>query len=85
MIQKCTLKLHLNRLEEESKQRQVSPLEFAATYANLGDKDRAIQFLEEYYGAGDRRSVYFKVDPRWDPLRSDPRFQDLLRRMNLPE
>ncbi len=50
-------------------------------YAALGDKDKAFEWLEKGY---DERSLYqIKTDPLYDPVRSDPRFADLLRRMNL--
>ena len=54
---------------------------FAISHAHLGEKDEAFKWLEkafENYGPS-----YLKVDPLWDPLRDDPRFQDLLLRMNL--
>lgn len=54
-------------------------------YVSLGKRDEALESLEK---ANEERSYLFlfvKVDPYLDPLRSDPRFQDLLRRMNFPE
>jgi hypothetical protein len=77
----------LRTLEKQSKQRYVTPHAFAEVYAGLGEKDRAILLYEKAF---DERSiwlgqVYFKVDPRFDSWRSDPRFQDLLRRMKFPE
>jgi TolB-like protein/DNA-binding winged helix-turn-helix (wHTH) protein/tetratricopeptide (TPR) repeat protein len=76
----------LRTLEKQSKHQYVTPHAFAEVYAGLGDKDRAILLYEKAF---DERSiwlgqVYFKVDPRFDSWRSDPRFQDLLRRMNFP-
>ncbi len=56
----------------------------ALVYAGLGEKDRAFEWLEKAYKAHDNGMLYLKVDPPLDPLRSDPRFQDLLRRMNFP-
>jgi tetratricopeptide (TPR) repeat protein len=52
------------------------------TYA--GDTERALDWLETAYLERLQNMVYLAVYPKWDPLRSDPRFQDLLRRMNLP-
>jgi len=77
----------LRTLEKQSKQRYVTPHALAEVYAGLGEKDRAILLYEKAF---DERSiwlgqVYFKVDPRFDSWRSDPRFQDLLRRMKFPE
>ncbi len=66
-----------------SKQGYVSPTRFSTIYASLGEKDQAFEWLEKAYQARD--SSMFMVDPQLDPLRDDPRFQDLLRRMNLAE
>ena len=55
----------------------------ARVYTGLGEKDKAFEWLEKGY---EDRSVSFlvlKVNPVYDPLRSDPRFTGLLRRMNL--
>jgi tetratricopeptide (TPR) repeat protein len=57
----------------------------AWVYVGLGDKSRALDWLEKAYAQRADELSYLKVDPVLDPLRSDPRFQDLLRRMNLPE
>jgi len=55
-------------------------------YAALGDKDRAFEFLEKAYQEKSPDVAYFiKADLRIDNLRSDPRFQDLLRRVGLPQ
>jgi len=51
----------------------------------VGEKDEAISWLERGYEVRGGDMVLLKVGPHWDPLRSDPRFQDLLRRMNFPE
>jgi tetratricopeptide (TPR) repeat protein len=55
----------------------------AATYDTLGDADTAMRFLETAYRKRVYWLIYIKVEPRLDPLRSDPRFQDLLYRMKL--
>ena len=54
-------------------------------YAGLDEKDQAFEWLEKAYGVRDKGIRYLKVDPTLDPLRSDPRFQVLLRKMNFPE
>ena len=63
----------------------VSPAELAILYAGLGDKEGAIASLERAYAAHDLQMQYLKVDPHFDSLRSDPRFQDLVRRVGLPQ
>lgn len=67
------------------------PVILARTYVMLDDKDRAFYWLEEAYKHRDIHSLsldshlaWINVDHRFDPLRADPRFKDLLRRMGLP-
>jgi serine/threonine-protein kinase len=71
----------LDQLNERSKQKYVSAVSRAIIYAGLGEKDKAFEWLEKAY---EERSIgAVKVNPIYDPLHSDPRFADLLRRMNL--
>ena len=55
----------------------------AAIYAGLGDRDQAMKWLEKAYSERTEYLIYLKVEPMADPLRSDPRFKDLVRRMGL--
>ena len=55
----------------------------ARLYSLLGQTNDAFAALEKAYAAREGSIVYLKSDPVMDPLRSDPRFQDLLRRVNL--
>jgi tetratricopeptide (TPR) repeat protein len=67
---------------ERAKREHVESDVFAIIYAYLGEKEEAFEWLEKAFEEGvDMSSL--KVTPRLDPLRDDPRFQDLLRRMNL--
>jgi TolB-like protein len=71
--------------EEYSRGHNDFPVFVAAfTYASLGDNDRAFARLDKAYAQRDWCIMYLKNDPVWDPLRSDPRFKDLLRRAGLP-
>jgi len=76
----------LRRLQELSRQRYIDPTSIATIYIGLGQKEEALTWLERAYEQrGSYLILYLKVDPVWDPLRDDPRFQALLRRMNFPE
>lgn len=73
----------LAELQELSKQRYVSPVSIALIYAALGDKVQSFAWLEKADTAHDANLTRLKVDPRFDSLRSDPRFTDLMRRVGL--
>jgi TolB-like protein len=75
----------LEQLQKVSKQRYVTPYLVAQIYAALGETDEALGWLEIGYRERAAWMVILKVDPRFDGLRSDPRFQDLMCRMNFPE
>ena len=68
-----------------AKQREMSGSSIAPLYAALGDKDQAFAWMEKAYEARSLSILYLKVSPRFDDLRSDPRFADLVRRVGLPE
>ena len=74
----------LNRMVKLSKTRYVPPFHFALMYSQLGDKDRAFKYLEEAYSIRDPKLTFLYVEPRLLNLRSDPRYDDLLRRIGLP-
>jgi eukaryotic-like serine/threonine-protein kinase len=74
----------LNQLKARSKHEFVAADLFASLYAGLGEKEKALASLEKAYGERDIAMVRLKCGPELDSLRSDPRFQDLLRRMNFP-
>ena len=57
----------------------------ATFYAALGEKDEAIRELNEAYDKQESDFIWLKVDPLMDPLRDDPRFQDLMRRIGLSQ
>ncbi len=62
----------------------VSPAELAILHDGLGDKEAALDALERAYEARDPQMQYLKA-PWYDALRTDPRFQDLMRRVGLPQ
>jgi Flp pilus assembly protein TadD len=73
----------LRDLLARSQRIYVPPYRIAAVYAVLGDKDQAFAQLEQAYAQRSFFMDFLKVDPELDSLHSDPRFQDLLGRMNL--
>jgi DNA-binding winged helix-turn-helix (wHTH) protein/TolB-like protein/Tfp pilus assembly protein PilF len=73
----------LNELKALPRRAPGLPLQMTSIHAALGDKDQAFEWLERAYEEHDYDMIQITMDPRHDSLRSDPRFQDLLRRMNL--
>jgi TolB-like protein/DNA-binding winged helix-turn-helix (wHTH) protein/tetratricopeptide (TPR) repeat protein len=74
----------LDKLNQLSKHEYISPVWRAKIYAGLEEKDKAFEWLEKAFEDRSIVSVgYIKTNPMFDPLRSDPRFADLLRRTNL--
>jgi tetratricopeptide (TPR) repeat protein len=71
--------------ELKSTKEYVSPGELAVLYSGLGDKEGALATLERAYDERDLQLRFLKVDPHFDDLRSEPRFQALLRKVGLPE
>jgi len=74
----------IEELKAASQQSFVPALFVALVYAGLEDKDQAFTWLEKAYEERFNRLAYLKVEALWDPLRSDPRFADLLRRVGIP-
>jgi serine/threonine protein kinase/tetratricopeptide (TPR) repeat protein len=72
-------------LDEIAKERYVLPYFRAAVYTGLGDKDQAFAWLERAFEERHPGLVLVNIDPRFDTLRSDPRFVALLRRLGLPQ
>ena len=67
----------------ETSKEYVSPGELAVLYTSLGEREKAFASFEKAYAAHDLQLQFLKVDPSFDALRDDPRFQDLLRRVGL--
>ena len=74
----------LDEQSELAKKGYISPYNFAIIYTGLGDKDRAFEYLNKAYEEHAPVLQHFPSRPMFDPLHSDPRFADLVRRMNLP-
>jgi TolB-like protein/DNA-binding winged helix-turn-helix (wHTH) protein len=73
----------LKELVRRSKQGYVPAYNLATVYAGLGSQQQALTFLEKGYSDHSAMMVWLNVDPELDTLRSNPRFVDLLRRMEL--
>jgi len=71
------------RIRALEAQREPAPDEIASFYARAGDLDRAFAWLEKSYASRSARLTHLKVDARYDNLRADPRFADLLGRVGL--
>ena len=74
----------LGELLELRKGQYISPGQLAIIYIGLGEKDKAFAYLEEANKMHDLNIMRLKVERRFDPLRSDPRFNDLVRRIGIP-
>ena len=74
----------LRNLLAISHTRYVNPFEIGLIYIGLGQSEEAFQWLNRAYKERSDLVVYLRVDPRLDPVRSDPRFQEMVRRMNFP-
>jgi serine/threonine protein kinase/tetratricopeptide (TPR) repeat protein len=75
----------LSQMNVRSKQEPISSYQFALVFAGLGEKDQALAALEKTFREKSTLLTYVNMDARFDPLRHDPRFTDLLHRMGLPQ
>jgi hypothetical protein len=71
----------LEALLKLSTKRYVPPYNIAMIYHGLGERDETLAWLERGIEHRDPRMTSLKVEPKWNNLRADPRFQDLLRRV----
>jgi serine/threonine-protein kinase len=72
-------------LAARSRRSHVPAIRIARVYAHAGENERALEWLEQAYQRRETTLIHVGVGWDWDGLRSDPRFQDLLRRMNFPK
>ena len=73
----------LDELLKASTERYVSPYNIALIYNGLDDRNEALKWLEKAYELRDQRIVFLKVEPKWNNLRNEARFQNLLNRLRL--
>ena len=79
------LQWQLKTLLRKSRSQYVKPISFAWDYALLNDRDNAFSWLEQAYAEHDIGMFYINFLPEFDTLRSDPRYQPLIRRTGLPD
>ena len=75
----------LSELKQEATRNYVQPFTFAVIYIGLGEKAEALNWLEKHMAARAETASTYAVAPELDDLRSEPRFKEMLKRMNLPE
>jgi Flp pilus assembly protein TadD len=81
--QQVQAKHALAKLKQWDRHQPVDPGAFVMAYIGMRDNDQAFFWLEKAYAQHSNTMITLKVDPLYDPLRSDPRFQDLLQRVGL--
>ncbi|HSE42446.1 MAG TPA: tetratricopeptide repeat protein [Acidobacteriota bacterium] len=74
----------LESLSELAKQKYIPPIEFARLHAKLDEKDEAFRWLEKGFKERSSQLIYIRVIDDFKNLRSDPRFNDLVKRIGLP-
>jgi len=75
----------LGKLKEMHQRHQIDPAAFVVAYAGMRDKEQTFVWLEKAYSQHSNVLTTLKVDPMYDELRSDPRFQSLLHRVGLAQ
>ena len=73
----------LAELLKSSTETYVPPYNIALAYNAVGEREKALDYLEKGFSERDVRMVFLKVEPQWDSLRSEPRFLDLIKRMRI--
>ena len=71
-------------LQEKDRNEYVPPIYFAVFYANLGNIDEAFEWLDKAYEERHPGMLFLRIDFSWEPLRSDPRFDKLVKLMDFP-
>ena len=82
---KGALRKGIETREAQRKTRYSSAYEIAALYVELGEKDQAFRWLDTAYQERDYSLLGLKTDYSLDPIRSDPRFAELVRKVGLPQ
>jgi len=83
--QQAQARHEMAKLEQWNRRQPIDPAVFFSAYVGMGNKDQALAWLEKAYTQHSNAMITLKVDPLYDPLRDDPRFQNFLRRVGLAE
>jgi serine/threonine-protein kinase len=75
----------LEELSKLSTGRYVRPYHIALVHNGLDEGEQALTWLERGFEQRDAKMVFLKVEPKWNNLRNEPRFVDLMKRMNFPQ
>ncbi len=75
----------LRKITEQRARLKLYPYFVATFFAELGEKDKAFAMLNEALETKDQHTAWMNVDPYMDPLRDDPRFQEVLKKAGFPE
>jgi tetratricopeptide (TPR) repeat protein len=75
----------IQEFTQRAKDHYVPGTYFAKIYAGLGDRDQAFVWLDKAYAERESRLEFVKTDPSYDSLHLDPRFQELMRRLDMPD
>jgi TolB-like protein/DNA-binding winged helix-turn-helix (wHTH) protein/Tfp pilus assembly protein PilF len=81
----AALRLKILDFEAAQTRLPLTSSSLALGYARLGETEKAIEWLEKAFASHTRDLIYLKVEPSYDPVRDDPRFQALLGRLRLPD
>ncbi len=79
------LRTEIQAGEREARRGRMASAALALNYVHLGDKEKALYWLEKAYENHTRDLIYVNVEPFYDPIRSEPRFKKMVERMNFPQ
>jgi TolB-like protein/DNA-binding winged helix-turn-helix (wHTH) protein len=82
--QKAVIHWRLDQLQNKSKTSYVSPVDLALLYAQLGDREKTLSFLEQGFLEHSPLLLWIQTDPAYDFLHADPQWHSLIRRIGLP-
>jgi Flp pilus assembly protein TadD len=79
---RASAEANLNKLLKLSTERFVPATHIAIIYSGLGEREKALDWLEKAIEQRDPKMTFLKVEPKWNDLRTEPRFIELMKKMN---